>query len=279
MEYKGLYIIFRPNLEDRETATDILVSELAEIGFESFVENEDGLEAFITSDLYDVDNLPTEYFDMYAETWKIETIQQQNWNQTWEDNYAPVLVDDLVYVHAHFHPEKPEIKHQIRITPKMSFGTGHHATTELVMRHLLENDMANKTVLDMGTGTGILAILAHQLGASDITATEIEDFALENCEENFVNNGVFPFRLHDVRNESGPYGKFDVIIANITRNTLISVKDEIAVSANPNSVLIISGFYTQDREDLIGVFGTLGFENPVSKEKDNWVSIKFTKKA
>lgn len=279
MNYTGLYITIKPDVEDIEMAKDILISELAEVGFESFSENDNVLEAFIQTNLFETENLPEEYLTEYASAWHTTELEQQNWNQTWEDNYAPVLVDDQVYVFAHFHPEKPEVKHQIRITPKMSFGTGHHATTELVMRHLLETDMKGKSVMDMGTGTGILAILAHQLGASEITASEIEDFALENCHENFANNHLSGYRLFDARTEAGPYGKFDIIIANITRNTLLAVQDEIAQSAEPGSILIISGFYEPDRNDLEAAFAAHGFVNPILKEKNQWASIKFIKKA
>lgn len=279
MNYKGLYITLKPETEDPEMARDILVSELAEAGFESFSETETGLEAFVQEDLYEADSMPLHFLDAYASEWHMEDIEQENWNRTWEEHYEPVTVDDRVYVYAHFHPERPEVKHRIRITPKMSFGTGHHATTELVMRHQLETDFAGKTVMDMGTGTGILAILAHQLGAASVSASEIEDFALENCHENFRENGLETYRLFDARTEPGPYGKFDVIIANITRNTLLAVQDEIAQSAGPGTVLIISGFYEPDRADLEAAFAVHGFESPVLKEKDRWASIKFTKKA
>lgn len=279
MKYTGLYLTLKPDTEDLEMARDILVSELAEAGFESFSETENGLEAFIQSDLFDADALPAEYLEAYAAEWHTADIEPQNWNRTWEDNYPPVTVDDRVYVYAHFHPERPEVKHAIRITPKMSFGTGHHATTELVMRHLLETDLAGKRVMDMGTGTGILAILAHQLGAASISASEIEDFALENCHENFAGNGLSTYELYDARTQSGPYGKFDVIIANITRNTLLAVQDEIAQSALPGTVLIISGFYEPDRTELEAAFAAHGFVEPKLKEKNNWASIKFVKHA
>lgn len=277
MDYTGLYITFKTDIDDLEIAQDILISELAELGFESFLETDNGLEAFIQNELFDAQNLPQAYLELYAESWHTKTIEQQNWNQAWEENYPPVSVDNDVYVYAHFHPERPEVKHQIRITPKMSFGTGHHATTELVMRHMLETDFTHKSVVDMGTGTGILAILAHQLGASEIVASEIEDFALENCAENFANNGVTSYRLLDARTEQGPYGRFDVLIANITRNTLLAVQDEIAASAKPGSVLIISGFYEPDAKELEAAFAQHGFLNPVLKEKNQWASIKFTK--
>jgi len=278
MKYTGLYITLKPDTADAEMAKDILISELAEVGFESFSETENGLEAFVQTDLFDSTALPSEYLEEYAAAWHTHDIEPENWNRTWEENYPPVEVDDQVYVYAHFHPERPEVKHRIKITPKMSFGTGHHATTELVMRHQLETDFAGKTVMDMGTGTGILAILAHQLGASEISASEIEDFALENCHENFAENGMVQYRLFDARTQPGPYGKFDIIIANITRNTLLAVQDEIAQSAKPGTILIISGFYEPDRTDLEAAFAEHGFVEPVLKEKNQWASIKFIKK-
>ncbi len=276
MNYLELRIIFK-NGTDPEIAADAITTELAEIGFESFSETSEGLNAFIPESEFDPISLPDELLNSLAEKWETSVIQAQNWNAVWEENYEPVSIDDQVYVYAHFHPEKPHVKHTIKITPKMSFGTGHHSTTELVMRHMLETDFDGKSVLDLGTGTGILAILANQLGASDLTATEIEDFALENCRENFALNDISQFSLFDARAEQGPYGFFDVVIANITRNTLMALQSLISESCVSGGVLIISGFFLSDCEFLIQEFAKAGFRNPEIREKNNWASIKFFK--
>lgn len=277
MNYTGLYITLKADT-DFEIANDVLITELSEIGFDSFAETESGLEAFIPTEDFKETELPVEILENLCSAWEIKTVEPENWNQNWEENYKPVLVDDTVYIYAHFHPEIEGIRHPIKITPKMSFGTGHHATTELVIKHILNTDFNNKSVLDLGTGTGILAILAYQLGATGIIATEVEDFALENCHENFAANGVSEYKLIDARVQQGPYGIYDVIIANITRNTLVSLKDEIEKSSKKGTVLIISGFYISDVDFLTNLFAAIGFTGAVTVlEKDHWASVKFIK--
>jgi ribosomal protein L11 methyltransferase len=276
MNYAELRILFKQEI-DTEIAADALITELAEIGFESFSENTYGLDAFIPETELKKDLLPHGLLDDFCESWEIKTIEGQNWNSVWEENYDPVCIDDQVYVKAHFHPEKPHVKYTLNITPKMSFGTGHHATTELMMRHMLETNFENKNVLDLGTGTGILAILALKCGAAHVTATEIEDFALENASENFALNGMSDYTLLDARTDEGPYGAFPIVLANITRNTLVHLLPLIRESCLPNGTLLISGFFTDDVDFLTGEFKKEGFGQPVILEKNNWASIKFRK--
>jgi ribosomal protein L11 methyltransferase len=276
MNYIELNIRFKQGA-DTDIASDILITELAEIGFESFSENALGLEAFIPEKELNMGHLPQELLKEFCESWEIKTIAGQNWNSVWEENYEPIAIDDLVYVKAHFHPEKPDVKYTLNITPKMSFGTGHHATTELMMRHMLKTDFLEKKVLDLGTGTGILAILAHQSGAAFLTATEIEDFALQNAQENFALNGISDYTLLDAREHEGPYGVFDIVLANITRNTLIHLLPLISESCIPDGSLIISGFFSGDVEFLTRAFEKEGFGSPMILEKNNWASIKFKK--
>ena len=276
MNYTELSIRFKPEA-DTEIATDALITELAEIGFESFSENTLGLDAFIPEKEFNGDYLPHELLNEFCSSWEIKTIAGQNWNSLWEENYEPISIDDLVYVKAHFHPKKPDVKYTLNITPKMSFGTGHHATTELMMRHMLHTEFENKNVLDLGTGTGILAILAHQCGASDLTATEIEDFALQNAHENFALNGISDYNLLDARQHEGPYGVFDIVLANITRNTLIHLIPIISESCLRGGTLIISGFFSGDVTFLSDTFEQEGFVRPLLLEKNNWASIKFEK--
>jgi ribosomal protein L11 methyltransferase len=277
MNYTGLYITLKADT-DIEIAGDVLITELSEIGFCGFAETDSGIEAFIPTEDFKKTELPVEILENLCSAWEIRTVENQNWNQIWEENYKPVLIDGTVYIYAHFHPEIEGIRHPIKITPKMSFGTGHHATTELVIKHILNTDFNNKSVLDLGTGTGILAILAHRLGATGITATEIEDFALENCHENFAANGVSEYKLIDARVHRGSYGVYDVIIANITRNTLVSLRDEIEKSSKKGTVLIISGFYISDVDFLTDLFASAGFTGSVTvSEKESWASVKLIK--
>jgi ribosomal protein L11 methyltransferase len=276
MNYAELSIRLKQEI-DAEIATDALITELAEIGFESFLENTSGLDAFIPEMELNKDILPHALLNEFCESWEIKTITGQNWNSVWEENYEPICIDDLVYVKAHFHKEKPDVKYTLNITPKMSFGTGHHATTELMMRHMLKTEFDNKNVLDLGTGTGILAILAHKTGAAHLTATEIEEFALENARENFALNDISDYRLLDARTDEGPYGVFDIVLANITRNTLIHLLPMIRESCLPGGTLIISGFFAGDAEALTEAFEKEGFGLSVILEKNNWASIKFEK--
>lgn len=276
MNYAELSIRFKQEA-DPEIATDAIITELAEIGFESFSENSTGIDAFIPEKDFNKDYLPYELLDTFCEFWEIKLIAGQNWNSLWEENYEPISIDNRVYVKAHFHPEKPDVKYTLNITPKMSFGTGHHATTELMMRHMLKTDFENKKTLDLGTGTGILAILAHKLGTAHFTATEIEDFALQNAHENFALNGISNYTLLDARQHEGPYGFFDIILANITRNTLMRLLPLISESCLRNGTLIISGFFAGDVNFLTDSFEKEGFVRPLILEKDNWASIKFEK--
>lgn len=259
-----------------EEFQEILIAELAEIGFDSFLENEDGIDAYILESEFNREKF-AEVISEYQEAGQISLTEglmpKVNWNEEWEKNYDPIEVEDLVYVRASFHQSKPGFKHEIVINPKMSFGTGHHATTYQMLRHQGELDHAEKKVLDVGSGTGILAIMAHLLGARQVEAFDIDDWCVDNGNENFDLNGLSTRMGLGTIREVNPSGSFDIILANINKNVLM---DELRIYAGllaPKGFLLLSGFYTEDIEDLIKVASPLGLNLLKKSSKDNWAAL------
>ncbi|WP_439153411.1 50S ribosomal protein L11 methyltransferase [Winogradskyella sp.] len=271
------YISYEFKVDPLQPATEILIAELGYAGFESFVENDEGLTAYIQKEewsafiLEDVHILSSDEFKI---TYEFNEIEQTNWNEEWEKNFEPIVVDDLVTVRAPFH-NKPNTKYDLVIEPKMSFGTGHHETTHMMIQHILKNDFKNKSVLDMGCGTGVLAILAEKVGATKLDAIDIDNWcylnSLENVERNKCNNiSVYE---GDVKLLDGK--KYDIIIANINRNILLADIPKYAECLNPNGNLFLSGFYEDDL-DLITtscIDHRLDFEEKIIK--NTWVAAKF----
>ncbi len=259
-----------------EEFQEILIAELAEIGFDSFLENEDGIDAYILESEFNREKF-SEIISEYQEAGQISLTEgvmpKVNWNEEWEKNYDPIEVEDLVYVRASFHDSKPGFKHEIVINPKMSFGTGHHATTYQMLRHQGELDHTGKRVLDVGSGTGILAIMAHLLGARQVEAFDIDDWCVDNGNENFdLNDLSTRMGLGTIR-EVNPSGSFDIILANINKNVLL---DELVIYSGlltPNGFLLLSGFYTEDIEDLVNAAATLGLALQKKSSKDNWAAL------
>jgi ribosomal protein L11 methyltransferase len=259
-----------------EEFQEILIAELAEIGFDSFLENEDGIDAYILESEFDREKF-AEVISEYQEAGQISLTEglmpKVNWNEEWEKNYDPIEVEELVYVRASFHEPKPGFKYEIVINPKMSFGTGHHATTFQMLRHQGELDHAGKRVLDVGSGTGILAIMAHLLGARQVEAFDIDDWCVDNGNENFDLNGLSTRMGLGTIREVNPVGPFDIILANINKNVLL---DELRIYAGllePKGFLLLSGFYTEDIEDLIEVASPLGLNLQKKSSKDNWAAL------
>ena len=255
---------------------EILIAELAEIGFDSFLENEDGIDAYILELEFDREKF-TEVISEYQEAGQISLTEgvmpKVNWNEEWEKNYDPIEVEDLVYVRASFHDSKPGFKHEIVINPKMSFGTGHHATTFQMLRHQGELDHAGKRVLDVGSGTGILAILAHLLGARAVEAFDIDDWCVDNGNENFDLNGLSTRMGLGTIRAINPVGPFDILLANINKNVLL---DELEIYAGlliSDGFLLLSGFYTEDIEDLLQAAAPFGLTLRTKSSKDNWAAL------
>ncbi len=258
--------------------SEIMLAELAELGFESFVETEDGLEAYIQETLFD-DLLIKNMLETYAErtpiSYTFKHIPKQNWNEEWEKNFQPISIGNDIYVRADFHEPKPEFPYEIIITPKMSFGTGHHETTSMVMEHQLNISHQNKKVLDVGTGTGILAILAEKLGANYVSAFDNDEWSVENTVENVALNNAHKItvRLGTIENE--PQEKYEIVLANINRNILLQQIPAYATFMAAGGALVISGFYEADIADIQAVAESVGLKKTAQLSKNQWASVVF----
>ncbi|GAA4281185.1 50S ribosomal protein L11 methyltransferase [Gaetbulibacter aestuarii] len=271
--YIGYHFKFSP----LQPAVDILIAELAEVGFESFVEEDDGLSAYIqTSDwqediLGDIQILNERTFDI---SYTLEDIEQTNWNETWEKNFNPIVVDDLCAVRAPFH-EKFDTQFDIVIEPKMSFGTGHHETTHMMIQHILKNDFQDKTVLDMGCGTAVLAILAELKGAKAVDAIDIDRWCYENSLENIERNNCKNISVFE-GDASLLKGKcYDIILANINRNILLQDIKAYVKCLTKNGILILSGFYNDDIPKIQTECETHLLKFQEKLERNQWVALKF----
>ncbi|REG90141.1 50S ribosomal protein L11 methyltransferase [Winogradskyella sediminis] len=272
-----IYIGYTFKVSPLQPAVEILIAELGYAGFESFVENEEGVIAYIQKEEWHERILDTIYIlssDEFEISYTFEEIEQTNWNEEWEKNFNPIVVDDLVSVRAPFH-EKPDAKFDIIIEPKMSFGTGHHETTHMMIQHILQNDFTNKTVLDMGCGTGVLAILAEKVGASKLDAIDIDNWCYLNSLENVERNNCNHISVYegDVKLLEGK--TYDSIIANINRNILLADIPQYAKSLNTNGSLFLSGFYEQDIPMISEACNKQMLKLDETIQKGQWVSLKF----
>ena len=274
----AIYIAYDFNVSPKEPATEMLIAQLGYVGFESFVEQDYGVTAYIQKQewnskiLEDVFLLHSNEFNI---TFEHNEIAQTNWNEEWEKNFNPIQVDDLVSIRAPFHTN-PSLQFDIVIEPKMSFGTGHHETTHMMVQHLLALDLDTKKVLDMGCGTGILAIFAEMKGAKPIDAIDIDSWCYENSLENIQRNNCNHITVYE-GDASVLKEKYDVIIANINRNILLSDMKTYTDCLNENGVLLLSGFYKEDIviiEDEVTKHG-LTFETMI--QRNNWVALKYVK--
>ncbi len=264
-----------------ETVNDVLSAVLADAGFDSFVENNGGINAYIPKELFDettlqftLNNFPLENTII---TYTFREAEDKDWNEEWEKNYfQPIVIDDKCVIHSTFHNNVPQVEFDILINPQMAFGTGHHETTSLIISELLNIDLKNKSVLDMGCGTSILAILARMRGAKPITAIDIDTWCVENSKENIALNN-----LSDITVELGnaglirERGPFDIIIANINRNILLEDMPYYTESLNPGGELYMSGFYVEDIPIIREKAESLGLSFNHYKEKNNWAAVKF----
>ncbi|WP_299115060.1 50S ribosomal protein L11 methyltransferase [uncultured Winogradskyella sp.] len=272
-----IYIGYEFKVFPLQPAVEILIAELGYAGFESFVENQDGVTAYIQKDewyqdiLKDIQILNSEEFEI---TYKFNEIEQTNWNAEWEKNFKPIIVDNQVTVRAPFH-DKPQTKYDLIIEPKMSFGTGHHETTHMMIQHILRNDFTDKSVLDMGCGTGVLAILAEKVGAKNVDAIDIDNWCYINSLENVDRNKCTKTSVYQ-GDVALLYGKtYDIIIANINRNILLSDISTYAECLNENGLLFLSGFY---EDDIITITTeckkhALGLTDKL--QRNNWVALMF----
>lgn len=266
-------------LEPRNPWSDILVAELSELGFDSFVDTKKGIIAYATPAV-DVDSSlkQTSIYDSgevkYSASSKL--IPQQNWNAKWEEQFHPVFVDDRLTIVAPFHKDIEVKGMKVEIQPQMSFGTGHHQTTWLMSRFLFELEMP-QLVLDMGTGTGVLAIVAEKLGADQIIAVDIEEWSVENTKENADRNNCKCIDVRygdiDVVTESG----FGLILANINKNVLKSHMSSYAQKLVPGGILLLSGFFHSDVDELEKFAANYGLSIQRVETKDEWAVMQLTK--
>lgn len=262
-----------------EPGYEILIAELAEIGYDSFVENEDELLAYIAEDDFDknaLDNMEILGMDNFEVSFERRVIEDQNWNAKWEEDYNPVIVDDRVSIRAPFH-DKPDVEYDIVIMPKMSFGTAHHATTAQMIHLLLNKDVTAMNVLDMGCGTAVLAILASMKGAKHIDAIDNDEWAYNNAVENIERNhcdNITPL-LGDAKMLKGRI--YDLILANINRNILLADLETYAGSLKSGGELFMSGFYEEDIPVLEKEANKWGLSFLEHIAKDGWVASKWIK--
>ncbi len=264
-----------------EKYREILIAELAAVGFDSFLETDSGLEAYVPQDLFaraSFDEVIATYREPAALTVVEGIVPKVNWNEEWEKNYDPIEVDQLVYVRASFHAQQPGFQYEIVINPKMSFGTGHHATTFQLLSMQGKIDHQGKRVLDVGSGTGILAIMAHLLGAKQVEAFDIDSWCVDNGNENFDLNGVSTRMGLGTIREVNPQGPYELILANINKNVLL---DELAIYSallTSQGLLLLSGFYSEDIADLVQAASAQGLTLTMQTTKDNWAALCLQKK-
>ncbi len=272
-----VYIEYDFKVSPLQPTSDILIAELGEAGFESFVEEADGVLAYIQEKdwsepiLKDIEILKNPNFQI---SYQYKEIEQENWNATWESNFNAIQIGEACVVRAHFH-EKPNVLYDIVIEPKMSFGTGHHETTHMMLQHILDHDFKGKSVLDMGCGTGVLAILAGKKGAKTVDAIDIDNWCYQNSLENVERNQCDYINVYEGGASLLNGRKYDVIIANINRNILLADIPIYSKCLNENGVLFLSGFYEEDI-DIISkkcLKAALKFEKNL--EKNNWVAVKY----
>lgn len=252
---------------------ELLIAQLTGIGYEGFEETNDQLQAFI-QEPYFSDDMLNNLLCIYDVTYSKSIVLDQNWNVLWESNFDPVRVDDFVGIRADFHPPFDYVQHEIIITPKMSFGTGHHATTNMMMELMRELDFHGKAVFDFGTGTGILAILAEKLGASAVLATDNDDWCIENATENISVNNCNYIEIQKV-NDAKQNKKFNIVIANINKNIILGNISFLAGALLPEGHVLLSGLLVEDEPDILAVCRQAGWEHLQTIRKAGWIACHF----
>lgn len=273
------YIAFYFNISPIIPGREILIAQLSSLGFESFVETPNGIEAYIQNTDYKsniLDEVQILGNNSFSVSYKLKNIAIENWNKKWESNFKPIIVDEICQVRAPFHKAK-NVEYDIIIQPKMSFGTGHHETTRMMIKYILSNDFENKDVLDMGCGTSVLSILAEKRGAKKITAIDIDSWCYENSLDNILQNSCKNITVMKGDVALLVDKKFDIILANINRNILLSDINKYYTCLNSNGLLFLSGFYKKDIELIERKCFGLGLKLTENIFESEWVALKFTK--
>ena len=269
-------------IQDFNHWKDIFVAYLAELEYESFVEENACLKAYIQEENFDPKATHDLIFELASKGatlvgYHVQVIVQQNWNKDWETQFEPVLISDQLRIKAPFHQLAPFNGLEVQILPKMSFGTGHHQTTHLVCQQMLSLDFNGKRVLDMGAGTGVLSILAEFLGANQIVAIEIEEWSAENIAENIVLNNCKRINAIHGGLESIPELIFDIVLANINKNILLEHLKTYASIITRGGILLLSGFFVSDAPQLVSAAEKIGFKFHGLYERENWAALHLIK--
>ncbi len=278
-DYVEVRIDLNPCCED---ITDVAAAMLADVGFESFVADENGLTAYIRSGEYSDDkrNVLDDFPFVCRMEWSSKVIEGKDWNKEWEQNYfKPIVVADRCVIHSSFHTDFPKCEYDIVIDPKMAFGTGHHSTTWLIISQLVDMDIKGKNVIDMGTGTGILAILAAMRGAARVTGIEIDEAAYVNALENRVLNShpEVVMLLGDAAKLSEVGYNADLFLANINRNVITSDLHDYALSMNVGGTMLLSGFYEQDVPLVVAEAEKYGLSMVGYTTRQQWACVRLVK--
>jgi len=274
-----VFVCYDFNIEPAIPGCEILIAQLSQLGFDSFQEHENGISAYVDSkisseiDLKDIQILNSEEFKI---SFEITSVEKQNWNIKWESNFEPIYVDNICCVRAPFHP-KSDYKYDLVIEPKMSFGTGHHETTSMMISFILANEFTNSYVCDIGSGTGVLAILAEQRGANKIDAIDIDNWCYLNSLENIERNNSKNINVYEGEVEKLKNLRYDSIFANINLNVLLNDISTYAKMLNKNGVLYLSGFYKKDINKIEQEAKNSSLKLIETKQKNDWVSLKLSK--
>lgn len=271
------YIGYHFTVEPKELGSEILIAELGETAFESFIETETGFSAYVQKELWNeniLEDVQILHSDEFTISYTIEEIEQVNWNEEWEKNFEPIDIDGICHIRAPFH-EKTDAQYDIVIEPKMSFGTGHHETTFMMAQHLLETDVTGMKTLDMGCGTAILAILAEMRGAQPIDAIDIDNWCYLNSIENAERNNCNHITVYEGDASLLTDQKYDLIIANINRNILLNDMQAYVNCLNKDGILLLSGFYEEDIPFIDASCTEKGLTYVKKFQKNNWVSLKY----
>lgn len=258
------------NIEANEERQEILISLLSDLDAEGFEQTDKNLVAYFNENTFKKDEVDQ---ILNGCSFNIKTIEEQNWNEVWENNFQPVVVNGFCAIRAEFHEPVKGVEHEIIITPKTSFGTGHHATTHMMIEQMQGIDFKNKTVLDFGTGTGILAILAERLGARAVSAIDADNWSIENAKENNAANGCSKISVE--QSAKIPEQKFDIILANINRNVILEYLPLLKNTLNEKGYLLLSGFITSDENDIVTICQKQNLYFVKKIERNNWLSLLF----
>ena len=257
--------------------SEILIAELSHAGFDTFLEIETGFEAYVEEDRYHKEVLEAireKYEEVANLSFAFSQVPRKNWNEEWEKSFSPIVIEDKCLIRASFHESHQRYPYEVVITPKMSFGTGHHQTTWLMVKTMLEIDHAGKRVMDAGCGTAILAILASKLGAREVEAFDIDDWSIENGNENIGINQCKNIRIQKGKvSEIDLNGSFDIILANINKNVLLEEMASYASFLNNGGLLVLSGFFMLDIPDLLRAGSALGLTEVTRHDRDTWAVI------